>query len=285
MATIPSSELIINKDGSIYHLNLKPGDVSDTIIAVGDPGRVHLVSRYFDQVDFEMNKREFITHTGTFNGKKLTVISTGMGTDNIEIFLTELDALFNVDFKTRQLKNRKKKLTILRVGTSGALQEDIPLGTHLVSEYGIGLDPLLHFYDYTPTDFERQVSESLQEHMGLPFSPYCAKGSEVLLQKIGHDMVKGNTITSPGFYAPQGRKIRLKLRFPKMVEQLNYFHTNQFWITNFEMETAGYYALAKMMGHEMLSVNAIVANRIKKTVSKDPQKVVDSLIKKVLERI
>jgi len=285
MAKIPESELIINKDGSIYHLSLTPGSVSDTIIAVGDPGRVHLVSQYFTTIDYEMNKREFITHSGTYNGKRITVISTGMGTDNIEVFLTELDALFNVDLKKRQLKTRKKKLKIIRIGTSGSLQEDIPIGTHLVSNYAVGFDALMQFYNFPQTKFEQNVANDIRDKTGLSFTPYLAKCSESLKKQIAFDMVEGNTITSPGFYAPQGRSIRLELRYPKLLRELNYYHNDQFWLTNFEMETAGYYALAKLFGHEMLSVNAIIANRIKKTFSKNPQNIVDSLIRKVLDRI
>jgi uridine phosphorylase len=285
MARIPESELIINRDGSVYHLSLTPEYVSDRIIAVGDPGRVYQVSQYFDSVEMEMNKREFITHTGKYKGKRITVISTGMGTDNIEIFMTELDALVNIDLKKKELKPRKKKLKIVRIGTSGSIQEDINIGTHLVSDYGVGLDTLMHFYKYPQNEFEANVATEIQESIGLPFRPYLAKCSEMLKKQIGFDMIEGNTITSPGFYAPQGRKIRLDLKYPKMLEKLNYYHNGQFWLTNFEMETAGYYALAKLLGHEMLSVNAIIANRIKKTFSKNTNKVVDSLIRTVLDRI
>ncbi|MCH8232190.1 MAG: nucleoside phosphorylase [Bacteroidetes bacterium] len=285
MAKIPESELIINKDGSIYHLSLAPGSISDTIITVGDPGRVHLVSQYFTNIDFEMNKREFITHSGTYNGKRITVISTGMGTVNIEVFMTELDALFNIDLKKRQIKTRKKKLKIIRIGTSGSLQEDIPIGTHLVSNYAVGFDAMMQFYKFPQTEFEQKIANDIRDKTGLSFTPYLAKCSESLKKQIAFDMVEGNTITSPGFYAPQGRRIRLELRYPKLLRELNYYHNDQFWLTNFEMETAGYYALAKLFGHEMLSVNAIIANRIKKTISKNPQNIVDSLIRKVLDRI
>lgn len=285
MAKIPESELIINKDGSIYHLSLAPGSISDTIITVGDPGRVHLVSQYFTNIDFEMNKREFITHSGTYKGKRITVISTRMGTDNIEVFMTELDALFNIDLKKRQIKTRKKKLKIIRIGTSGSLQEDISIGTHLVSNYAVGFDAMMQFYKFPQTEFEQKIANDIRDKTGLSFTPYLAKCSESLKKQIAFDMVEGNTITSPGFYAPQGRRIRLELRYPKLLRELNYYHNDQFWLTNFEMETAGYYALAKLFGHEMLSVNAIIANRIKKTISKNPQNVVDSLIRKVLDRI
>lgn len=284
---ISETDLILNPDGSVYHLNLLSKHISDTIITVGDPSRVYKVSQYFDEVEFEMNKREFITHVGRFNGKKITVISTGIGTDNIEIFLTEIDALVNIDLKTREPKSRKKKLKIVRVGTSGALQEDIPLGSHLVSNYAVGLDNLMQFYDLPMDVFEKKIAADIQEKCNLPFTPYVVKGSEVLKEHIGSDMISGNTVTTPGFYAPQGRKVRAATRLPKLLDHLNYYHnkSSEFWLTNFEMETAGYYAMGRLLGHEVLSVNAIIANRVKNKFSKDPDKVIDSLIKKVLERI
>jgi len=287
MAKITDTDLILNEDGSVYHLNLLPKHLSDTIITVGDPSRVYRVSQYFDDVEFEMNQREFITHVGTFNGKKITVISTGIGTDNIEIFFTELDALLNIDLKTREPKSRKKKIKVIRIGTSGALQEDIPLGSHLVTDYAVGLDNIMAFYDLKMDDFEQQIAQDIQKNTSLPFIPYVVRGSESLRELIGDDMIKGNTVTTPGFYAPQGREIRIPIKFPKLLEELNYYHnkSSDFWLTNFEMETAGYYAMARLLGHEAISVNAIIANRVKNKFSKDPNKVIDSLIKKVLDRI
>lgn len=285
MGKIHESDLIINPDGSVYHLNLKPAHLSDTIIAVGDPTRVYKVSQHFDKLEFEMNKREFITHIGTYKGKRITVISTGMGTDNIEIFLTELDALANVDLKTREVKEKKRSLKIIRIGTSGGLQEDIALGSHLIADYAIGLDTLMCFYNLPADGFEKTVGEELQSQIGLPFTPYVVQGSTMLRDKIGEGMILGNTVTCPGFFGPQGREIRLTLKFPKLMEQLNYYNKEGFWLTNFEMETAGYYALGRMLGHEITSANAIIANRIKNKFSKNPGKAVDSLIKKVLDRI
>jgi uridine phosphorylase len=287
MPKISETDLILNPDGSVYHLNLLPKHISDTIITVGDPSRVYKVSQYFDDVDFEMNKREFITHVGRYKGKKVTVISTGIGTDNVEIFLTEIDALVNIDLKTREPKSRKKKLKIVRIGTSGALQEDIPLGSHLFSNYAVGLDNLMQFYDLPQDDFESKIAADIQTKTGLPFKPYVVSCSETLKEQVGFDMISGNTITTPGFYAPQGRIVRAANKMPKLLDELNYYHnkSNDFWLTNFEMETAGYYAMARLLGHEVLSVNAIIANRIKSKFSKDPDKVIDSLIKKVLERI
>jgi len=286
MAKISETDLVLNPDGSVYHLNLLPKHISDIIITVGDPGRVYSVSQYFDEVEFEMNKREFITHIGKYKGKRITVISTGIGPDNVEIVLTELDALANIDLKTRDPKSRKKKLKIIRIGTSGALQDDIPVGSHLVSDYAVGLDNLMSFYDLPMDDVEAGLAHDIHRKTGLPFMPYVVRGSETLRDQIaGSDMIKGNTVTCPGFYAPQGRVLRLPIRFPNLLEDLNYFNKGDFWLTNFEMETSAYYAFGKLLGHDVLSANAIIANRMKTKFSKDPHKIVDGLIRKVLDRI
>jgi uridine phosphorylase len=234
-----------------------------------------------------MNKREFITHVGTYKKMKITVMSTGIGTDNIELFMTELDALVNVDLKTREIKSRKKKLKVIRIGTSGALQEDIALGTHLVTDYAVGIDSMITYYNLPMTDFEKDIADDLKEKVNLPAPPYVVQGSSTLREQIAFDMKVGNTVTTPSFYAAQGRRVRLPIKFPNLLEELNYYHnkTSDFWLTNFEMETEAYYAMARLMGHEVLSVNAIIANRMKSKFSKDPNKVIDSLIKKVLDRI
>lgn len=283
--TYSETDLILNPDGSVYHLSLRPKDISDKIIVVGDPGRVHRVSKHFDSVEFEMNKREFITHTGTYKGKRLTVISSGMGTDNVEILMQELDALVNIDLVHREPKARKKKLQIIRIGTSGTIQEGIKVGAHLASEYAIGLDPLIHFYEFEHKGKEKKIVEQLQKELGLPYLPYCFKGSSTLFEKFKDCTIAGNTVTCPGFYAPQGRELRVPIRFKNIVEKLQYFHEEDIWLTNLEMETAGYYAFGKMLGHEMLSLNAIMANRVKHEFAKDPNRVIDELIMKVLERI
>ncbi len=287
MSKFSDTDLILQKDGSVYHLNLLPNHISDTIIAVGDPNRVNQVSKFFDEIEFEMNQREFITCVGLFNGKRVTVMSTGIGTDNIEIFLTELDALVNIDLKKRELKSKRKKLKIIRVGTSGALQEDIAIGTHLVSQYAVGFDNLMDFYSLPQTSFETMIAKDIQRQVGVAFTPYVVKGSESLFTQIGQGMVVGNTVTTPGFYAPQGRALRLSIRYPKLVEELNYYHNQEhnFWLTNFEMETAAYYALGRMLEHDVISVNAILANRIRNEFSPNPAKIVDALIQQVLERI
>jgi len=287
MSRLSPTDLILNADGSVYHLNLLPKHLADIVITVGDPGRVHRISQRFNDIEFEMNKREFITHTGRFNGKRITVISTGIGPDNMEIVLTELDALVNIDLKLREPRARKKRLKIIRIGTSGALQEDIQPGAHLIAEYAVGLDNLMQFYNLKLNLFEQRIGKDIKRKTGLPFSPYVVKGSDALLKRLGHDMIKGNTVTAPGFYAPQGRKMRIAPRFPKLLESLtNYHHkTHNFWLTNVEMETAALYALGRLLDHEAISVNVILANRTAKTFLHQYETALDNLIEKVLERI
>lgn len=287
MARIAETDLVLNRDGSVYHLALLPKHVADTVLTVGDPGRVNAISQHFDAIEFEMNRREFITQVGTYKGKRVTVISTGIGTDNIEIFFTEIDALVNIDLKTREPKSRKRKLKIIRIGTSGALQEDIPVGSYLLSDYAVGFDNLMNFYDLKQDDVENAISEDMRKKVKLPFTPYVVRGSEALRKVIGTGMLTGNTITAPGFFAPQGRSVRIPIRFPKLLDDLNAYHhrPTDFWLANFEMETAGYYAMARMLGHEVVSANAIIANRIKNKFAKDPNAIVEGLIKTVLDRI
>jgi len=287
MAKFSEADLVLNRDGSVYHLNLLPKHISDTVLTVGDPGRVYAISQFFDSIEFEMNRREFITQVGRYKGKRITVISTGIGTDNIEIFFTEIDALVNIDLKTREPKTRKKKLKIIRIGTSGALQEDIPLGSYLLTDYAVGFDSLMNFYDLKQDETERSIGEDIRKKIKLPFTPYVVRGSESLRKQIGDDMLVGNTITAPGFYAPQGRMMRIPIKYPKLLDNLNSYHHKgaDFWLANFEMETAGYYALARLLGHEALSANAIIANRVKNQFSKDPNGIVDGLIQRVLDRI
>lgn len=284
---ISESDLIINPDGSIYHLNLLPGDIADTVITVGDPDRVGEVSKYFDEIEFKKGKREFITHTGRVGKKRVTVLSTGIGTDNIDIVFNELDALVNIDFETREVKKHLTSLNIIRVGTSGAVQPDIPMGTILASSYGLGMDALMNYYYHELAGDERSLMDDLKSHFGhlKNINPYLTAASDDLLNTIGKDMPKGITITAPGFYAPQGRIVRAKNSVPDFISLINSFNSNQHRITNLEMETAGIYALAKVLGHKALSVNAILASRVKFEFSSEPNKIVEQAIKMVLERI
>ena len=284
---LKETDLVLNSDGSVYHLNLLPRHISDIVLTVGDPSRVNAISQHFESIDFEMNRREFITQVGKYKGKRITVISTGIGTDNVEIFFTEIDALVNVDLKTREPKSRKKKLKVIRIGTSGSLQEDIPLGSYLLSDYAIGFDNLMSFYDLKQDETEQSVAQDIKKKLKLPFTPYVVRGSDVLRRQIGGDMIVGNTVTTPGFYAPQGRAMRVPIRYPKLLDDLNEYHHKgaDFWLTNFEMETAGYYAMARLLGHEVISANAIIANRMKNQFSKDPNAIVEGLIQKVLDRV
>jgi uridine phosphorylase len=287
---IPESELILNADGSVYHLHLLPEQISDTIITVGDPDRVERVSRHFDSLEVQVQNREFVTHTGYYKGKRITVISTGIGTDNIDIVLNELDALVNIDLVTRTVNDEKIPLHIIRIGTSGALQASVPLGSHVVTEYAIGLDALMHFYPLVQTGYETAVSKALQQALTLSYQPYCVRGSDILREQMGYDMVPGHTVTCPGFYAPQGRVLRLEGKIGDLVGILQQFMLEQpnhdhFRFTNFEMETAGYYALGRLLGHEVISLNAIVANRITQEFAPDAGQVMDDLIQKTLDRL
>lgn len=284
---IAESDLIINPDGSIYHLNLLPGDIADHVITVGDPDRVGEVSKYFDKIELKKGKREFLTHTGYVGKKRVTVLSTGIGTDNIDIVFNELDALVNIDFETREVKKHLTSLNIIRVGTSGTVQPDIPVGTILASSYGLGMDALMNYYYHELTGDERSLMDDLKAHFGhlKHINPYLTAANDNLLNTIGKNMHHGITITAPGFYAPQGRMVRAKNSIPDFISLINSFNSNQHRITNLEMETAGIYALARVLGHKALSVNAILASRVKFEFSSNPNKVVEDAIKMVLERI
>lgn len=285
MNTLRASELILNADGSIYHLHLFPEDISDTIITVGDPDRVEKVSRHFDHIDTRRHKREFVTHTGTLKGKRITVISTGIGTDNIDIVFNELDALVNIDFETRQPKPQLQSLDIIRIGTSGSLQADIPVGSFLISEYGIGLDILLHFYPNLATEEEMAMSAALKKHIPeLPLSPYIYRAGERLLEQFG-TWTKGATVTCSGFYAPQGRNLRAGCAINELPDRLTHFHGGHFRCTNFEMETAAMYGMARLLGHHALSCNVILANRPLGLFSQDPGKDEEALIVAVLDKV
>jgi len=284
---IAESDLIINPDGSIYHLNLLPEDVAEQVITVGDPDRVAAVSKYFDKIELKKGKREFITHTGYIGAKRITVLSTGIGTDNIDIVFNELDALVNIDFATREVKKELTSLNIIRVGTSGAVQPDLPMGTILASSYGLGMDALMNYYVQQLSVDEQNLLNDVKIHFGhlKNISPYLTAADHGLLSTIGKDMEKGITVTAPGFYAPQGRQVRAENAVPNFISLINSFKSHDHRITNLEMETAGIYALAKVLGHKALSVNAILASRVKFEFSSEPNKIVEKAIKMVLDRI
>lgn len=287
MIQFPDSELVINTDGSIYHLRLRPEEVADTILTVGDPGRVAQVSKYFDRIEVKREHREFVTHTGWSNNKRITVISTGIGTDNIDIVLNELDALVNIDFKTRTTKKAHKALTIIRIGTSGAVWAEAPIGSTVTSAYAIGLDNLMHFYEHKNHLNEVGLLQQLKHLLAekLPIEPYVAAGNSDLLQQISLDH-QGITLTAPGFYAPQGRQLRGVTKFNKdAIIALSDFQYEKMHLLNFEMETAGIYGLANLLGHRALSCSVILANRISGEFSKNPAEEVEKLIMRILEQV
>ena len=282
---IGESELILNADGSIYHLNLLPEDIAATVIVVGDPNRVGQVSQYFDSIDVIKQKREFLTHTGYLKGKRFTVLSTGIGTGNIDIVLNELDALANIDFKTREVASTPKSLNIVRIGTSGAIQRDIPIDSFLLSEYGIGLDGILHFYQKEHIEISA-MTESLIAHLNWRdhgIVPYTAKCDTTLQKVFESNRIRlGTTVTNAGFYGPQGRELRLTARMKDFHSKLSSFSFEGKSITNLEMETATIYGLAQLLGHKAVSLNAILANRPLGTFSRNPRKTIDGLIQLAL---
>ncbi|HEY4197997.1 MAG TPA: nucleoside phosphorylase [Mucilaginibacter sp.] len=287
MKRIAESELILNADGSVYHLNLLPEDVAGTVITVGDPERVTQVSRYFDRIELEKSKREFVTHTGILRGKRITVISTGIGTDNIDIVLNELDALVNVDLETRLPKEQLKKLNIIRIGTSGTIQADINVDSLLVSGMAFGLDTLMHYYKHQTTTDEKHLLQALRS--ALPkestLSLYIASADRQLIDSLAHDLPQGIAITAPGFYAPQGREIRARAANPDFMDIIQQFDFHGQRITNLEMETAGIYGLAAALGHRAISFNVILANRVTQIFSKQPELIMDKYIQQLLSRL
>ena len=288
MNKISESELILNPDGSVYHLNLLPDDISDVIINVGDPDRVSKVSAFFDNIEVKKQKREFVTHTGHYKGRRISVISTGIGTDNIDIVYNELDALVNIDLKTRTVKPNLTALNLIRIGTSGALQPEIPVDSFVFSTFGLGLDGLLNFYQYTNTPEEQAIIEGFRKHYPnnckLPES-YLTRSSLKLEKALSEGMFKGITASCSGFYAPQGRVLRYQLARTDMIEKLNSFRHGEHKVTNFEMETGAMYGLAKLLGHHCCAVNLIVANRIAQEFSKKYEERMHQLIQTVLDRI
>ncbi len=288
MPQFPETELILTGEKRVYHINLKAEDIADDVIVVGDQHRVAQISKFFSNIDFKTEHREFVTHTGTFNGKRITVLSTGIGTDNIDIVVNELDAAVNINLETRELNPLHRSLNIVRLGTSGALQAEIPVNGIVVSSHGLGLDGLLNFYNNWESVGEKSISEAFIKHTGwlpnLPY-PYCVKASDELIAKFKQGTHIGITATAPGFYGPQGRQIRLKAAMPDLNELLTAFRLGEHKITNFEMETSALYGLGKLLGHNCLTACVIIANRVRKEFTSDYRKSVEILIEESLQRL
>jgi uridine phosphorylase len=288
MRRIAESELILNPDGSIYHLNLLPENIAENIIFVGDQNRVPKVAKHFDTIEFETQKREFKTITGIYKGKRFSVISTGIGPDNIDIVLNELDALVNIDLKARKVKDKLKSLNIVRIGTSGSLQADIPVDNFVLARYGLGFDGMLHSYDCEHI-LEKDFEDAFIKHTNYSLRksrPYCVKNSKKIEDKLISDKIfVGVTATAGGFYGPQGRILRLPIQDPNLNSKIDSFNFNGERITNLEMETSAIYGLAKLLGHNAVSMNCIIANRANGTFSSDPYKAVEELIKYTLDKL
>lgn len=287
-AAFSDSELMITPDKRMYHINLRGEDIADTVLLVGDPDRVHQISKHFTKIDCKTRHREFVTHTGFYNGKRLTVLSTGIGVDNIDIVLTELDAAVNIDLDKRELLPQRRTLTIVRLGTCGGLQADLPVGTLVASAYGIGMDGLLNFYDNLHTVNEDDVSRAFIEHMNWPDTlpyPYAIKATDSLLRLFADVAVCGITGTAVGFYGPQGRKLRLAPALADMNERLTAFRYHNQRFLNLEMETSALYGMASLLGHDHLTVCVVIANRLAKQFSPDLHKSIEHLIVTALDRL
>jgi len=286
--SLQASELILNKDGSIYHLGLLPGDLANTVITVGDPGRVSAVSKHFDTIELKKEKREFNTHTGTYKGKRITVMSTGMGTDNIDIALTELDALVNIDLKAKEIKEDLSSLDIIRIGTTGSIRKEIPVDSFIISEMAIGFDGLMHYYK-EDSFLKRDIAEAFVEQTGWSTKkamPYVVEGSKELIERLSSDTtIKGFTGTNVGFYGPQARILRADVPDREMNNKISDFNYKGHAITNLEMETSGIYGMAKLLGHNAVSMNLVLANRASGEFAENAKEMMDKLIKYCLEKI
>jgi len=285
MQPIGASEMIINERGAIYHLNVRPDQIADTIITVGDPDRVAEVSKHFDRVEHICAHREFITHTGYVGNKRISVLSTGIGPDNIDIALNEVDALVNIDFETRTIKEQKKSVAIIRMGTCGSLQGEVGVDQLVDGKHGLGIDNLLHFYNLQNKEEEKAILAAFESHTQInshKVFPYIASASAGLIKHFTQGYNHGITVTCPGFYGPQGRILRMPLAMPNLVDQMTSFKYGNHHIANFEMETSAIYGLCNILGHQCLSINVIVANRVKKEYSKDMGQAVNNMIQKSL---
>tara|TARA_X000000368_G_C23002258_1_gene699512 strand:+ start:681 stop:1544 length:864 start_codon:yes stop_codon:yes gene_type:complete len=286
MNIIAETELILTDENKIYHLNLSKHEIADDIILVGDPDRVSIISSKFDKIEHKVRNREFVTHTGTLNGKRISAIATGIGPDNIDIVINELDALVNIDFKNRTINKTKKKLNLIRLGTSGALQKNIAIDTFIASAYGLGFDGLAHFY-CNKEILEQKMADAYTVHANWPVNlaiPYFIKASACLLDKF-YDIKKGITATAPGFYGPQGRTLRLSPSIHNLHDKMESFNYEEKKISNFEMETSALYYLGQTLGHNTLTICAIIGNRLNKKYSKDYKKTIEKMIDLVLKRI
>ena len=285
---IPDSELVLKEDGSVYHLNLQPEDIADNIILVGDPGRVELVASLFNKVELKKQNREFYTITGIYKGKRLTVLSTGIGTDNIDIVINELDALVNIDLKQRIIKEQHTSLTFVRIGTTGTLQPEIPVDAPIAAKVSLGFDNLLNYYADRDKVSDKEMEKAFVEHVSwssILHRPYFVYADQELFDKIAHDMYFGITIAAPGFYGPQGRFLRLKPMDIKLNEKLQSFRFKDLRITNFEMESSALYGLSKLLGHKALAICNVIANRFRGEFSADYHKAIKNTIEIVLDRL
>ena len=285
---IPASQLVLNNEGAIYHLNLHPDQLADNVIMVGDPGRVDMIASFFDKIEVERQNRELVTRTGWFNGERITVLSTGMGTDNLDIVMNELDALANIDLKTRMPKETHRSLNLIRLGTCGALQPDIEPGNNVATRYAIGLDGLLYFYEKHKEVNEIAMRDAFIEQMDYPKDlpkPYVVEGSKMLFDKLAEGYYQGVTATAPGFYGPQGRTLRMHLSYPENNNKIENFDYQGWRVCNFEMESSALYGLGKMMGHNCLTICVAIANRVTEKFTTDYHPYVRKLVESTLERL
>ena len=285
---IPASQLVLNNEGAIYHLNLHPDQLADNVIMVGDPGRVDMIASFFDKIEVKRQNRELVTRTGWFNGERITVLSTGMGTDNLDIVMNELDALANIDLKTRMPKETHRSLNLIRLGTCGALQPDIEPGNNVATRYAIGLDGLLYFYEKHKEVNEIAMRDAFIKQMDYPKDlpkPYVVEGSKMLFDKLAEGYYQGVTATAPGFYGPQGRTLRMHLSYPENNNKIENFDYQGWRVCNFEMESSALYGLGKMMGHNCLTICVAIANRVTEKFTTDYHPYVRKLVESTLERL
>lgn len=285
---IPASQLVLNAEGAVYHLNLHPDQLADTVIMVGDPGRVDMIASFFDKIEVKRQNRELVSRTGYFHGKRITALSTGMGTDNLDIVMNELDTLANIDLKTRMPKDEHKSLNLIRIGTCGALQPDIEVGQNVTTRYAIGLDGLIYFYEKSKEVNEIAMRDAFIKQMDYPTDlpkPYVVEGSKKLFDQLAQGYYTGVTATAPGFYGPQGRTLRMHLAYPELNHKIEAFEHEGWRVCNFEMESSALYGLGKMMGHNCLTICVAIANRVTEKFATDYHPFIKKLVLDTLERL